>query len=56
MSERYDHRDSDTRAQDATAEETVSGPVMDGADHLREDAEQARVDEDPDESPGSDRR
>jgi hypothetical protein len=50
MTERYDHRDAETRAQDATTEqETVSGPVMDSADDLRDDAEQAIAD-DPDES------
>jgi hypothetical protein len=51
MSERYDHRDADTRAQDATTEEeTVGAPVMDGADDLRKNAEQAIADEDLDES------
>ena len=51
MTERYDHRDAETRAQDAnTEDETVSGPVMDGADGLREDAQQAIADEDLDES------
>ena len=50
MSERYDHRDDETRAQDATTGETVSAPVMDGAAELREDAEQAVADEDVDES------
>jgi hypothetical protein len=53
MSERYDHRDAETRAQDATTEdETVSGPVMDGAADLREDAHQAMADEDLDYSAG----
>jgi hypothetical protein len=56
MSERYDHRDEETRAQDATTEETVNAPVLDGADDLREDAEQAIADGDLDESPEGDRR
>jgi hypothetical protein len=56
MSERYDHRDAETRAQDATMEETVRGPVMDGADDLREDAEQAIADDDLDDSPEGDHR
>ena len=56
MSERYDHRDAETRAQDATKEgETVSGPVMDGADDLREDAHQTIADDDLDESAEGDR-
>jgi hypothetical protein len=56
MSERYDHRDAETQAQDAaTEQETVSRPVMDGADDLREDAEQAVADEDLDESVEGDR-
>jgi hypothetical protein len=51
MSERYDHRDAETRAQDATTEEeTVSAPVMDGAGDLRENAERAIADDDLDES------
>jgi hypothetical protein len=49
MSERYDHRDDEARAQDATVGETISAPVMDGADELRDNAEQA-TDEDVDES------
>jgi hypothetical protein len=57
MSEPYDHRDARTRARDAAAEaETVSGPVMDGADDLREDAEQAIAGDDLDESAEGDRR
>jgi hypothetical protein len=57
MSERYDHRDAETRAQDATTEqENVSRPVMDGADDLRDGAEQAIADEDVDESTEGDRR
>jgi hypothetical protein len=57
MSERYDHRDAETRAQDAASEsETVSGPVMDGADDLRDDAEQAIAGDDLDESAEGDRR
>ena len=57
MSERYDHRDAETRAQDATTEgETVSRPVMDGADDLRDDAEQAIADDDLIESTEGDRR
>jgi hypothetical protein len=57
MSERYDHRDAETRAQDATVElETVSGSVMDGADDLRDDAEQAMADQDLDEFAEGDRR
>ena len=56
MSERYDHRDAETRAQDATTEEeTVSAPVMDGADDLRENARQALADDDLDESTEDDR-
>jgi hypothetical protein len=56
MSERYDHRDAETRAQDATTEEeAISRPVMDGADDLRDDAEQAIADEDLDESADGDR-
>ncbi len=56
MSERYDHRDAETRAQDATTEEeTVSAPVMDGADDLRENAERAIADDDLDESAEDDR-
>jgi hypothetical protein len=51
MSERYDHRDAETRAQDATTEEGTAGaPVMDGADELRKNAEQAIAEEDLDES------
>ena len=57
MSERYDHRDAETRAQDATTEEeTVSAPVMDGADDLRENAEHALADDDLDESAEDDRQ
>ena len=56
MSERYDHRDAETRAQDATTEETVNAPVMDGADDLREDSKQAIADGDLDESPEGDGR
>ena len=57
MSERYDHRDGKTRAQDATAEEeAVSAPVMDGADDLREDAELALANDDLDESAEGDLR
>ena len=57
MSERYDHRDAETRAQDATAEEeSVSGPVMGGSDDLREDAEQAIAEDDVDESAEGDRQ
>jgi hypothetical protein len=50
MSERYDHRDDEARAQDATSAETVSAPVMDGAGELREDAEQAMAEENVDGS------
>jgi hypothetical protein len=50
MSERYDHRDDEARAQDATVGETISAPVMDGADELRDNAEQAIADEDVEES------
>jgi hypothetical protein len=57
MSERYDHRDAETRAWDATTEEeTVGGPVMDGAADLREQAEQAIADDDQDESSEGDHR
>ena len=49
MSERYDHRDDQARAQDATAEETVSDPVLDGAGELREEAEHASADENVEE-------
>jgi hypothetical protein len=57
MSERYDHRDAETRAQDATTEEeTVSGPVMAGAHDLRDDAEQAMAEDDLDESAEGDQR
>ena len=56
MSDRSDHRDAETRAQDATTEEeTVSGPVMDGAGDLRNNAEQAIADDDLDESAEDDR-
>jgi hypothetical protein len=50
MSERYDHRDDEARAQDATVGETVRAPVMDGAAELREDAERAAAEENADES------
>jgi hypothetical protein len=56
MSERYDHRDPESRAQDATTDETVSGPVMEGADDLREDAGQATADDDLDETHEGDHR
>jgi hypothetical protein len=57
MSERYDRRDAETRAHDATTGETVRPtPVMDGAAELRREAEQAVADQDLDESPeGEDR-
>jgi hypothetical protein len=56
MSQRYDHRDDDARAQDAAVGETVSAPVMDGAGELREDAEQAIAGEDVDDSTAGDER
>ena len=40
MTERYDHRDAEARAEDATKDETVSEPLMAGAADLREEAQE----------------
>jgi hypothetical protein len=50
MTERYDHRDNETRAADAERPEVLDTPVLDGADDLQTEASRAvenqRLDED----------
>jgi|KBSSwiStaDraftv2_1062776.scaffolds.fasta_scaffold1927485_1 hypothetical protein len=50
MTERYDHRDDETRAADAERPEVLDTPVLDGADDLQTEASRAvenqRLDED----------
>ena len=41
MSKRFDHRDAEARADDATKEQTTGAPVMAGAAELREEAREA---------------
>jgi hypothetical protein len=41
MTERHDHRDAEARAADATADEVIDRPVMDGAADLQTEADRA---------------
>lgn len=58
MTERYDHRSAEVKAENAT-EDTVGAPVMDGATDLRREAQEAietgEVDVSPKSTPGSER-
>jgi hypothetical protein len=45
MTERYDHRDAETRAADAEEDQVIDAPVLDGADELQAEAGRALLDE-----------
>jgi hypothetical protein len=51
MTERYDHRDAETRAADRLEDEVIDAPVLDGADELQAEASRAVLDEKVEERP-----
>jgi len=55
MTNRYDHRDAEARADDATKDETTSAPVLNGATELRGNAQEAIDDGDLDDEAGTSR-
>jgi hypothetical protein len=54
MTERFDHRDDETRAEDAERPEVLDRPVLDGADDLQTEANRAVENESRDEESASD--
>ena len=54
MTERYDHRDNETRADDAERPEVLDAPVLEGADDLQTEANRAVGDESRDQESASD--